>query len=144
LVARTFAIIRPVPEIGGSDLLREWQAAMRSLAGRSVELPQQLLAPMQRQAQLVQEVLERERQRQQDLLARAFAPLDAVFDLLEQSGTAMHRQAQALKESARALEQAAAMAEAQAELFERAVTVLRQPSEIVKRAGGVQPRSDDP
>ena len=132
-----------MPEIGGYDLLREWQSAMRSLAGRSVELPQQLLAPMQRQAELVQEVLERERRRQQGLLGRAFAPLDAVFDLLEQSGAAMHKQAQALKESAGALEQAAAMAEAQAELFERAVAVLRQPSEIVKRAGGAERRSDD-
>jgi hypothetical protein len=129
-----------VPDLGGLDLLREWQAAMRSLGGR---VPQQLLAPMERQAELVQEVLERERRRQQDLLGRAFAPLDAVFDLLEQSGAAMHRQAEALKESARALEQAAAMAEAQAELFERAVGVLRQPSEIVKRAGGVARRPDD-
>ena len=80
---------------------------MRSLAGRSVELPQQLLAPLQRQVELVAEVLEREHQRQQDLLGRAFAPLDALFDLLEQSGAAMHQQAAALKESARALERVA-------------------------------------
>src|SRR3954453_9919899 len=123
----------PVPELGGFDLLRDWQAAMRSLAGRSVELPQQMLAPMQRQAEIVQEVLERERRRQQELLDQAFAPLDAVFDLLEQTGAALHRQAKALKESARALEQAAAMTEAQAELFEQAMVVLRQPSEVVRR-----------
>ena len=127
-----------MPEVGGYDLLREWQAAMRSLAGRSVELPQQLLAPLQRQVELVEEVLEHERQRQKELLGRAFAPLDAVFELLEQSGDALHQQATALKESAQALEQAAAMAETQAELFERAVVVLRQPSEIVKRASGLE------
>jgi hypothetical protein len=132
-----------VPDFGGSDLLREWQAAMRALAGRSTEIPQQLLEPMQRQAALVQEVLERERRRQQELLARAFAPLDAVFDLLEQSGSAWRRQAEALKESARALEQAAAMAEAQAELFERTISVMRQPSEIVKRAGGMGRQADE-
>jgi hypothetical protein len=126
-----------MPDVAGHDLLREWQAAIRALAGRSVELPQQLLAPLQRQVELVEAVLERERRLQQDLLGRAFAPLDAVFDLLEQSGAALHRQAEALKESARALEQAAAMAETQAKLFERAVVTLRQPSEIVKRAGGV-------
>ena len=116
---------------------------MLSLAGRSAELPQQLLAPMQRQTELVQEVLERERRRQQDLLARAFAPLDAVFELLEQSGAAMRQQAEALKASAGALEQAAAMAETQADLFERAVEVLRQPSDIVKRAGGLEPQQGD-
>ena len=54
---------------------------MRSLTGRSVELPQQMLAPLQRQAEVVQEVFERERRRQQELLDQAFAPLDAVFDL---------------------------------------------------------------
>ena len=43
----------------------------------------------------------------QALVERSLAPFDAVFDLLEQSGAAMHRQADALSESARALEQAA-------------------------------------
>jgi len=115
---------------------------MRSLAGRSVELPQQLLSPMQRQVEMVQEVLERERGRQQDLLARAFAPLDAVFDLLEQNAAAIRSQAQALQESARSLERAAAMMEAQADLFEQTIGVLRQPSPIVKRAGGLDRETD--
>jgi hypothetical protein len=132
-----------MPERGGLDLLREWQAAMRSLAGRGSELPRHLLAPMQKQVELVQEVLERERRLQQELLARAFAPLDAVFDLLEQSGAALHRQAEALRESARALEQAAGMMEVQAELFECTIAVLREPGELVKRTAGVPPREHD-
>jgi hypothetical protein len=132
-----------VPEIGGHDLLREWEAAMRSLAGRSAELPRQLLGPMQKQVELVQEVLERERRLQRELLTRAFAPLDAIFDLLEQSGAALHRQSEALRESARALEQAAAMMEVQAELFQRAIAVLREPGEIVKRTAGLPARDAD-
>jgi hypothetical protein len=125
-------------------VLREWQAAMRALAGRSSErIPRQLLAPMQRQAELVQEILERERRLQQDVLTRAFAPFDAVFDLLEQSGTALRRQAEALRESARALEQAAGMMEVQAELFERAIGVLREPGEIVKRTAGLPRRGQE-
>jgi hypothetical protein len=127
----------PVPEPTGHDLRKEWQAALRALGERSIELPQQVLAPLQRQTDLVQEVLERERRLQRELLGRALAPLDAVFDLLEQSGAALHRQAEALQESARALEQAAAMAETQAELFERAVHALRRPEAVVKRAGGL-------
>lgn len=133
-------------EPGGRDLLREWQDAMQSVfsaatsvAGRA-ELPRQLLAPMQRQLELVEELLERERRLQGELLGRAFAPFDAVFDLLEQSGAALHRQAEALSESARALEQAAGMIEVQAELFERAVHTLREPAELVKAAGGVPPK----
>jgi len=133
-------------EAGGRDLLREWQEAMQSVfsaatsvAGRA-ELPRQLLAPMQRQLELVEELLERERRLQADLMARAFAPFDAVFDLLEQSGAALRRQAEALSESARALEQAAGMIEVQAELFERAVQTLREPAELAKSAAGVQRR----
>jgi len=136
-----------MPEHSGLDLLQEWQKSMRSLAssvaGRA-EIPAQILAPMHRQAELVQEIIERERQLQEEVIARAFAPYDAVFDLMEQSAGALHRQAEALTESARALEQAASMMEAQAELFERTIALMRQPGEIVKRAAGGARDSDEP
>jgi hypothetical protein len=137
-------------EPGGRDLLREWQAAMQSVvsaatgaAGRA-ELPRQLLAPMQRQLELIEELLERERRLQRELLSKAFAPLDAIFDLLEQSSTALHKQAEALNESARALQQAAGMMEVQAQQFERAIQVLRQPAELAKAATGVERRRRAP
>jgi methyl-accepting chemotaxis protein len=139
-----------VPDRGGGDLLRDWQAAMSgllssasSVAGRA-ELPRQLVEPMQRQLELVQELFERERRLQQDLVARSLAPLDAVFDLLEQSGAALHRQAEALRESARALEQAAGTMEVQAEAFERTIRTVRQPTEIAKAAAGVPRRPRRP
>ena len=110
-----------------------------SAAGRS-EVPRQLLAPMQRQLELVQEVFERERRLQKELLERTVAPFDAVFDLLEQSAAALRRQAEALKESARALEQAAGMMEVQAELFEKTIRGLREPAEIAKAAAGLKRR----
>jgi len=94
--------------------------------------------PLQRQVELVQEVLERERKLQRELMSRALAPVDAVFDLLEQSGAALRKQTEALSESARALEQAAEVVRAQAELYERTVRTLRQPSELVKAAAGVE------
>jgi len=135
-----------MPESGGRDLLHEWQAAMQSVvssaasaAGRSA-LPKQLVAPMQRQLELVQEIFEREQRLQRELLARTFAPFDAVFDLLEQSAAALRSQATALNESARALEQAAGMMEVQAELFERMIQTLREPGEIAKAAAGVKRR----
>jgi hypothetical protein len=129
----------------GHDLLRDWQAAMKGLIGSAASaatrpLPEQLLAPMQRQVELVEEILERERRVQRELLSRAFAPMDAVFDLLEQSGAALHRQAEALNESARALEQAAGMMEVQAELFEKTIRRLREPAEIAKSVAGVERR----
>jgi hypothetical protein len=143
-------MIGSVAERGGFDLLHEWQKAMRSLASAAssvagrAEVPAQILAPMHRQVELVQEILERERRLQEELITRAFAPYDAVFDLLEQSAGALHRQAEALTESARALEQAAGMMETQAELFERMIAVMREPGEIVKRAAGVKRPADEP
>ena len=55
-------------------------------AGGRAELPRQLLEPMQRQLELVQEVLERERRIQKQLAGHLLAPVDAIFDLLEQTG----------------------------------------------------------
>lgn len=133
-------------EAGGHDLVRQWEAAMRSLTssvssltGRE-HLPKALVAPLERQLELVREIVERERRLQAEIMARTLAPVDAVFDLLEQSAAALRGQAQALKESARALEQAAGLIEVQADLFERTVRALRQPAEVAKAASGLPRR----
>jgi hypothetical protein len=138
-----------MPEVGGHDLIREWQAAMQSAFSAAMsatgrrELPRQLLAPLQRQAELVQEMLERERRLQRDVMRHAFAPADAVFDLLEQSGAALRKQAEALSESARALEQAADLVRAQATLFEQAIHTMRRPIDLARSAAGLERERDD-
>ena len=136
-----------MPELGGHDLLREWQGAMRSLAesatGRGA-LPRQLLAPMQRQLELLQEVLERERRLQREVLDRLLGPADAIFDLLEQSGAALYQQAEALEEASRALEQTAAIVKAQADLFERTVQAIREPTDLARAAAGLEKRQSRP
>ena len=71
-------------------------ASAASLGGRA-ELPRQLLEPMQRQLELVQEVIERERRLQKQLAGHLLAPVDAIFDLLEESGLMLRRQAEALE-----------------------------------------------
>jgi uncharacterized protein YukE len=132
-----------VPELSGRELLREWQqlmdsvlASAASIAGRS-ELPRQLLEPMQRQLELVQEVLERERRLQRDLASQLMAPVDAVFDLLEQSGAALRQQAETLAAAGRGLEETAALMKGQAELFEQTIGALRQPAELARAAAGL-------
>ena len=131
-------------ELSGRELLREWQKLMDSMvssaasvAGRS-ELPRQLLEPMQRQLELVQEIIERERRLQRELTGRVLAPLDAVFDLLEETGTTLRRQAEALEAAGRALEETAGLVQTQAELFERTIATLRQPAELAKAAAGLE------
>jgi len=134
-----------MPDFSGRDLLREWEKGMQamvdaatSLTGRP-ELPSQLLEPMQRQLELVQQVVERERELQRDLTARLLGPIDAIFDLLEQSGAAMSRQAEALAAAGRALEETSTLMKGQAELFEQTVSTLRRPTDLAKSVAGVAP-----
>ena len=132
-----------MPELSGRELLNEWRRLMDSLASTAAsaagpaELPKDLLAAMQGQVDLVGELLERERRLQAQLTGRVMAPADAVFDLLEESGATLRRQAQALEAAGKALEETARLMERQAELFEHTIGTLRQPTELVKAVGGV-------
>jgi methyl-accepting chemotaxis protein len=128
----------------GRDILREWQDAMQSLAstartaaGRS-ELPKQLLSPMQRQLELLQEIVERERRLQGEIVGRLLEPVDALFDLLEQSGATFRKQSEALEQASQALEETAKLMKVQAELFERSIKLMREPTELAKTAAGVK------
>jgi hypothetical protein len=136
----------PKPEHSGHDLLDEWRKVMdaviasaASVAGRA-ELPRDLLKATQRQLEMVQEVIDRERLLQSDLAARLVAPVDAVFDLLEETGVTLRRQAEALESAGRALEETAGLMKHQAERFERTVGVLRQPTDLAKAAAGLKRR----
>jgi hypothetical protein len=136
-----------MPERNGRDLLNEWRrlmdsvvASAASVAGRS-NLPGDLLGAMQRQLELVQEVIDRERRLETDLAARLLAPIDAVFDLLEETGASLHRQAEALESAGRALEESAGLMKRQAELFERTIGTMRQPAELAKVVAGLERRT---
>ena len=132
-----------MPELGGRELIAEWRKAMDSVmstatsaAGHAPVL-NQLIEPMQRQLELVEELLERERRVQRDIATRVVAPLDAVFDLLEESTATMRGQADAVEAAGKALAETAALMGRQAELLERAVAGLREPVELAKSAAGV-------
>jgi len=135
-----------MPELSGRELLREWRALMDSViasaasAAGHADLPGDLLGAMQRQLELVQEVIEREHRLQRELVGRLVAPVDAVFDLLEETGATLRRQAEALEAAGRALEETAGLMKSQAELFERTIGTLRQPAELAKAAAGLDRR----
>jgi len=135
-----------MPELSGRELLREWKKLMDSVVasaasvGGRADPPRQLVEPMQRQLELFQEVIERERRLQRELTGRLVAPVDAVFDLLEESGNMLRRQAEALEAAGRALEEAAGLMKRQAELLERTIGILRQPAELAKAAAGLDRR----
>ena len=130
----------------GKDILREWQDAMQLIAdaargatGRA-ELPKALLAPMQRQLELLQEVVERERMLQADVLGRLLDPMDGVLNLLEESGKTFRAQADALEQASAALEQTAQLMQTQAEIYENTIRALRGPADMARRVAGAKPR----
>jgi hypothetical protein len=131
-----------MPDLGGLDLLGEWRKVMNSLVtsatGGRTELPRALLEPMQRQLELVQEVIERERAVQRQLASRLLAPADAIFDLLQESGSMLRRQAEALESAGLAISETAGLMKSQAELFERTIEILREPTELAKAAAGLE------
>ncbi len=114
-------------------------ASAATLGGRA-ELPRQLVDPMQRQLELLEEVIERERRLQRQVTGRLVAPFDLIFDLLEENGLMLRRQAEALEAAGHALQDAAGLVKTQAELFERTIGVLRQPTELAKAAAGMERR----
>src|SRR5215207_4035387 len=110
-----------MPDLSGRELLREWERVMHSVfdaaasATGGAELPRRLLEPMQRQLELVQQLIERERTLQKELASRLAAPIDA-------------------------LEETAALMKGQAEMFEQTVARLREPAELAKAAAGLERR----
>ena len=126
----------------GRELLSEWRAVMESViastasaAGRS-ELPGDVLRATQRQLELVQEIIDGEQRLQGRILGGLLAPVDAVFDLLEQTVGALRQQAEALESAGRALQDTAGLMKSQAETLERAIGLLRQPGDLAKAAAG--------
>jgi hypothetical protein len=135
-----------LPEHSGRELLEEWRQVMESLVSSAASraggsaLPGDLMRAMQRQLELVQELLERE-SLPRALGTRLTAPVDAAFDLLEETGSTLRRQAEALEAAGRALEETAGLMKSQAALFERTVGALRQPADLAKAATGLGRRA---
>lgn len=133
-----------MPELGGRDLLAEWRRLMDSVVasaasvGGRAEIPRQLLEPMQKQLELLQEVIERERKLQRQVAGVVLAPVDAIFDLLAESGRMLRSQAEALETAGRALEETAGLLRKQAELFEQTIATLREPAELAKVSVGLE------
>lgn len=129
-------------EQDGPDLLGEWRRLVDSLVGSAASVagrsavPRELLRVSQRQLELLQEVVDRERRLQGELAAMVTAPVGVVFDLLEEAGETLRLQAEALESAGRALEDTAGLMKRQAERFERSVSALRQPAALARTAAG--------
>ena len=100
-------------ELSARELIDQWRQLLETLisaaasAAPHTELPQELLESSMHQLELMQKLFERERRLQGELAGRLLVPVDAVFDLLEDTGATLRRQAEALAAAGRALEETA-------------------------------------
>jgi hypothetical protein len=118
------------------ELLHAWEAAIReigsaagSLVVGSASAAGQFGAPLQRQAELLEQVLRRE------LVERLLAPAHTILDVADQTTSAMHAQATAFRAAATSLAQVADLLEQQAELLHRASGTIRDPIAALRSAG---------
>jgi hypothetical protein len=130
------------PESDTPGLLHDWQRHMTDLVATlaavgQAELPRQLVEPMQRQLDLVKGLAERERRLQQQVAEQVVAPVDAVFDLLQESAATLRLQAESLQAAGRALDEAAGLMRMQAQHFERTVEAARRPVDLARAAAGI-------
>lgn len=138
------------PEPRARDLLADWRKVIDAAAGSlgslgdHVEAPRQLVDMMRSQLELVQELVAREQRLQKQAAGQLLAPIDAIFDLLEASGTTLRKQAEALEAAGQALEESARLVKAQAALFERTIGTLREPSDRARAVMGLEPRPRQP
>jgi hypothetical protein len=119
-----------------ADLFKAWQDAIREVGGVAASLVSapaglagDLLGPLQRQAELLEQVL----QRQIDF-ERALAPARAALDLVDQAASTMRAQATAFRAASLSFGQAAELLEQQAEIIERAGGTLRDPVAALRSA----------
>jgi hypothetical protein len=132
------------------DLLRSWQDVVKQLgsaagsvssaAGQS-DVVKQLVGPMQKQAELVEQALRRQFEFEREMAGRLLAPVNVLIDAMDQTASAMRTQSQAFDAASAAFKQASELLELQASLIDQSVKAMRDPAEFIKSAGGAAARA---
>ncbi len=124
-----------------TDLLNAWQDAVREVGGVAASLVSgpaskagELLEPMQKQAEQVQRVLERQLEFERELVSRAIAPARATLEMAEQATIAYRAQATAFRAAAASFGQLAELMEQQAEIVERVGGAVKDPLAALRAA----------
>ncbi len=110
------------------ESMRQFQEAASSAAGQS-DLARQFMAPLRAQAELFEQVLQRQEADQSQLLQGLIEPLRGQVEFLAGSAQAMREQAEVFESAAESLARGAALMRIQAGLFERATEPLRRQAE---------------
>ena len=118
-----------------ADLLKAWQKAIREVGVRLV-CPgwslSELARLLQHQAELVQQVLQRQLEFERELLNRAAAPVHATLELMDQAVETLRAQAISFRTAATTFRQLASLMDQQADLLQRAGATMRDPLSAVR------------
>jgi len=131
-----------------TDLLKAWQNAIRDVGGVAASVASapagvagDVMRPLQHQAELLQQVLQRQLDFERELLSRATAPLHATLDLIDQATGTLHAQASSFRAASITFHQLATLMDQQADLLARAGDTMRDPLTAF-RSSAEQPESD--
>jgi methyl-accepting chemotaxis protein len=130
-----------------ADLLKAWQNAIRDVGGVAASLASgpagvagDLMRPLQHQAEVLEQVLQRQLDFERELLNRAAAPLHSTLELIDQVTGTLHAQATSFRAASTSFHQLAALMDQQADLLERAGNTMRDPLAAFRSTGGQLPR----
>jgi len=129
-----------------TELLKAWQHAIADLGGVAASVAagparaaSDLVRPLQHQAELLQQVLQRQLEFERELVGRAVAPLHAAQDLVEQATGTFRAQATSFRAASVTFGQLAGLMDQQADLLERASALIHDPLAALRSTGEQTP-----
>ena len=127
-----------MPEL--PDLLAAWRDAAGQLhraatavADEAGHGAREVLAPLQRQSELVEQLLHRQLELEQERARRALAPALATAEALDKAPAAMRAQAAAFRTAAASFHQAADLLDVQAAAVDQTIGALQAPVDLARR-----------
>ncbi len=125
-----------------ADLLKAWQNAIRDVGGAAASLASapagvasDVLRSVEHQAELLEQVLQRQFDFERELLNRAVAPVHATLELVDQATGTLRAQATSFRAASTTFHQLAALMDQQADLLDRAGTTMRDPFNAFRSPG---------
>jgi hypothetical protein len=122
------------------DLLGAWRDAAAQLERMAASLADQaghgardVLGPLQRQSEVIEQLVRRQVELERQLVQQALAPARATAEALEKAPDGMRAQAAAFRAVARSFDQAAELLEVQAATLQQTVAMLTAPVDIARR-----------
>jgi hypothetical protein len=128
-----------------TDLLGAWKdlsGQVQKLAGSLAgQVPKELRDPLTRQAELIESIMRRQNELEQELVRRALAPAQAAADALDKAPDGMRAQAAAFRAAASSFNQAAELLDVQAAALEQTLGAFKAPVNLGRSLRG---RSEKP